>query len=224
MDSTKLQRLHDTLQKLAPKGKFGGLGLSSLVKAGKRLDSSLPNNPLYRNFVRAGHHHKRTLDEVDLDESIAEKQSEDILVVKEKKEKKEKKNKLVEIDEFQSNQIVNGNNHEEEVKDKKMKKKKKKLVEFQSEVNDSGDKNQELEWKSRKDASVDNVINRKKNKKKNKKDNQLNGDDSFNNIALVPHEVLEIENSAIYNLISTSNKKKKKKKKKKEKLNLVSNS
>ena len=32
MESEKLQRLHDTLAKLAPRGKVGGLGYSSFVK------------------------------------------------------------------------------------------------------------------------------------------------------------------------------------------------
>jgi hypothetical protein len=32
MESEKLQRLHDTLSKLAPRGKVGGLGFNSFAK------------------------------------------------------------------------------------------------------------------------------------------------------------------------------------------------
>lgn len=59
MDDEKLQRLHDTLSKLAPKGKFGGLGLSALNKGSQSKDPSLPENSLYKHFVRAGFSHKR---------------------------------------------------------------------------------------------------------------------------------------------------------------------
>ena len=52
MEAEKLQKLHDTLLKLAPKGKFGGLGLSSLNKYARSKDPTLPDNPLYMNFVR----------------------------------------------------------------------------------------------------------------------------------------------------------------------------
>ena len=44
MDPEKLQRLHETLSKLAPRGKVGGLGYSSFTKQVKHRDSDLPNN------------------------------------------------------------------------------------------------------------------------------------------------------------------------------------
>lgn len=59
METEKLQRLHDTLAKLAPRGKVGGLGLSSLSGRVKQHDPSLPQNALYANFVRSGAYHKR---------------------------------------------------------------------------------------------------------------------------------------------------------------------
>jgi len=64
METEKLQRLYDTLEKLRPKGKYGGLGNGS-VYAGQRKahDPTLPNNPLYSNFVRPGAFHKRGFDE-----------------------------------------------------------------------------------------------------------------------------------------------------------------
>lgn len=43
MDEEKLTKLYDTLSKLAPRGKVGGLGYNSFAKQGKR-DPSLPNN------------------------------------------------------------------------------------------------------------------------------------------------------------------------------------
>jgi hypothetical protein len=64
MDTEKLQRLYDTLEKLRPKGKYGGLGQGGLhLGQRKQHDPTLPNNPLYSNFVRAGAFHKRTFDE-----------------------------------------------------------------------------------------------------------------------------------------------------------------
>ena len=64
-----MQRLHDTLAKLVPKGKTGGLGLSKgLTLTGVvNRDNSLPNNALYAHFVRAGsglgQYHKRAFNE-----------------------------------------------------------------------------------------------------------------------------------------------------------------
>ena len=64
MDTEKLQRLYDTLEKLRPKGKYGGLGQGGLhLGQRKQHDPTLPNNPLYSTFVRAGAFHKRTFDE-----------------------------------------------------------------------------------------------------------------------------------------------------------------
>ena len=63
MELEKQQRLYDTLQKLAPKGRFGGLGSSGLGAATKKRSDSLPDNPLYANFIRAGTGHKRTFDD-----------------------------------------------------------------------------------------------------------------------------------------------------------------
>ena len=44
MDSEKLQKLHETLSKLAPRGKVGGLGYNSFAKQAKSRDDSLPRN------------------------------------------------------------------------------------------------------------------------------------------------------------------------------------
>lgn len=44
MESEKLQRLHDTLSKLAPRGRVGGLGFDSFSKQSKTRDETLPNN------------------------------------------------------------------------------------------------------------------------------------------------------------------------------------
>lgn len=46
MEAEKLQRLHDTLSKLIPRGKVGGLGFSSFNKqsGGKKRDDGLPDN------------------------------------------------------------------------------------------------------------------------------------------------------------------------------------
>jgi hypothetical protein len=64
MEAEKLQRYHDTLAKLAPKGHHGGLGRfgNMLGGHGKPRDPTLPNNALYANFVRAGHFHKRSFE------------------------------------------------------------------------------------------------------------------------------------------------------------------
>lgn len=62
METEKLQRLYDTLEKLRPKGKHGGLG-QGLYAAGRRAkDPTLPDTPLYSHFVRPGAFHKRTFD------------------------------------------------------------------------------------------------------------------------------------------------------------------
>jgi hypothetical protein len=65
MEAEKLQRLHDTLAKLAPRGKVGGLGLNSFAGKGKQVDPTLPQNALYSHFVRAGTQHKRKFAEED---------------------------------------------------------------------------------------------------------------------------------------------------------------
>lgn len=126
MEAEKLQRLHDTLSKLIPRGKVGGLGFSSFNKqsGGKKRDDGLPDNALYKNFVRAGHgqYHRRdfeTTDEKDEDKY------DDGLVTK-----KRKKQKLIlkDNDEFET--------HVDEVMDvvvQKKKKKKRKKVEAEAE-------------------------------------------------------------------------------------------
>ena len=100
MEAEKLERLHSTLMKLAPKGKVGGLGYAShsTRKVGK--DESLPNNPLYNNFVRAGsnlgQYHKKNFDDDDDDDDDnknKEKKSQGEKKKKKKKEKEEKKEK-----------------------------------------------------------------------------------------------------------------------------------
>ena len=53
MQDDKLQRLHDTLALLRPKGKTGGLGRGGGGTT-KRKNDGLPDNPLYARFVRAG--------------------------------------------------------------------------------------------------------------------------------------------------------------------------
>ena len=75
MEAEKLQRLHDTLLKLAPRGKVGGLGYSKVSFNKGGHDSTLPKNPLYSNFVRQGSglglYHKRSFEEggEDVDDS-----------------------------------------------------------------------------------------------------------------------------------------------------------
>jgi hypothetical protein len=92
MEDEKLERLHAALSKLAPRGKVGGLGYSSKLSTRKFVDPSLPDNPLYRNFVRAGScigiYHKRfdeTKDDGNADEGVG--------IRKDKKRKKDKKKK-----------------------------------------------------------------------------------------------------------------------------------
>jgi hypothetical protein len=90
MEAEKLQRLHDSLSKLAPKGRSGGLGLGGLGKergAGAK-DTSLPQNPLYANFVRAGYFKRKfddDGDEIKKEEDVVEKS-----VPKESKKKAKK--------------------------------------------------------------------------------------------------------------------------------------
>ena len=85
MELSKQQRLYDTLQKLAPKGKFGGLGSSGLGAASRKRSDSLPDNPLYANFIRAGAGHKRTFKEEDDTDDAS---SEDAPPKKKQKDKK----------------------------------------------------------------------------------------------------------------------------------------
>jgi hypothetical protein len=96
MEAEKLQRLHDTLSKLAPRGKVGGLGLGVKgLKAVPPKDPTLPNNPLYANFVRAGsgfgQYHKRKFDNMEEEDQDAVDTMDD--KKKSKKEKKSKKDK-----------------------------------------------------------------------------------------------------------------------------------
>ena len=80
METEKLQRLYDTLEKLRPKGKYGGLGKGGMFAAGsgkRPLDVTLPNNPLYSNFVRPGAFHKRTFEDDDEDANVNETKEED---------------------------------------------------------------------------------------------------------------------------------------------------
>ena len=75
----------------APKGKVGGLGYSSKLSTRKFVDTTLPDNPLYRNFVRAGSciglYHKR------FDETKDEDRNEDEDSAAENKKKRKKKDK-----------------------------------------------------------------------------------------------------------------------------------
>ena len=67
MEQTKLQQLHDTILKLVPRGKHGGLGLSKISGGTRSGSSNSEDNPLYRYFVRAGQgqQHKRSFDSDD---------------------------------------------------------------------------------------------------------------------------------------------------------------
>eukprot|EP01031_Cornospumella_fuschlensis_P038143 gene38143-46346_t len=109
MEDVKLQQLHDALAKLAPKGHSGGLGLGSRALLGKvaHRDPSLPQNPLYMNFVRAGscigQYHKRNFEEDSAEsgensDNKKDEKSEKKKTKKEKKENKEKKEKKVKKD------------------------------------------------------------------------------------------------------------------------------
>jgi hypothetical protein len=53
MEDDKLQKLHDTLAMLRPKGRSGGLGMGSYGVT-KKEDDGLPKNALYSRFVREG--------------------------------------------------------------------------------------------------------------------------------------------------------------------------
>ena len=53
MEDAKLAQLYTKLKAGAPKGRTGGLG-SGVERARVAIGSNLPDNPLYRNFVRAG--------------------------------------------------------------------------------------------------------------------------------------------------------------------------
>ncbi len=47
MEDEKLQRLHDSLAKLAPKSKVGGLGFQSGIKPLGHTDPTLPKNGVW---------------------------------------------------------------------------------------------------------------------------------------------------------------------------------
>mmetsp|Transcript_18512 Transcript_18512/g.18595 ORF Transcript_18512/g.18595 Transcript_18512/m.18595 type:complete len:92 (-) Transcript_18512:755-1030(-) len=90
MEADKLQRLHETLTKLAPRGKIGGLGFNSFAKQAKSKDDGLPKNALYSYFVRAGsglgQYHKR-----DFQEDVDKDANESTEKVEKKKKKEIKK-------------------------------------------------------------------------------------------------------------------------------------
>ena len=135
MEADKLEKLHSTLMKLAPKGKVGGLGYASHSTRKVGRDESLPNNPLYNNFVRAGsnlgQYHKKAFDDggedggnqVNYDSDAQGKEKEKKKRKKEKKEKKEKKRKAEAEVEVQ--EVEKPVQEEEEVDIKSRKKKKK---------------------------------------------------------------------------------------------------
>ena len=50
MEDEKLSRLYDTLAKLAPKGKVGGLGFHTKIHQPRKLDPTLPVNRKFDNF------------------------------------------------------------------------------------------------------------------------------------------------------------------------------
>ena len=50
MEAEKLQKLHETLSKLVPRGKVGGLGYNSFVKQSKPRNDVLPNNGINLYF------------------------------------------------------------------------------------------------------------------------------------------------------------------------------
>lgn len=95
MEEEKLQRLYDTLSKLAPKHSSGLGMMRGISHQTHRRDESLPNNPLYSRFVRAGsglgQYHKRAFD--DSNQSQDSQQNNGVEEKKSKKDKKDKKNK-----------------------------------------------------------------------------------------------------------------------------------
>ena len=78
-------------------GKFGGLGFQSRPRLGGRRDPTLPDNPLYANFVRAGsclgQYHKRDFEENQGESNISTASGEH-----KSKEKKRKRKKVTEED------------------------------------------------------------------------------------------------------------------------------
>jgi hypothetical protein len=123
MEDDKLQRLHDTLAMLRPKGKTGGLGRGSLGIM-KKDDDGLPKNALYSRFVRAGagdNHHIK-FNEAETDEK-SEKKS--------KKNKKNKKKDDIEV-EKEEDGVVN--------------KKNKKRKADSEEVNSSSSSVPNVDW------------------------------------------------------------------------------
>ena len=111
MEDEKLERLHATLLKLAPKGKVGGLGFAARAGKNNVRDPTLPDNPLYRNFVRAGsglgQYHKKDFDS-DSSDSDAEKERKE----RRRKEKKEKKRKQsIEDEEAQEVRLLSITNY-----------------------------------------------------------------------------------------------------------------
>ena len=97
----------------APKGKVGGLGYSSKLSTRKFVDTTLPDNPLYRNFVRAGSciglYHKR------FDETKDEDRDEDEDKKKRKKKDKKKKDKKSKKKNNKSDRSVESDPDEEHV-------------------------------------------------------------------------------------------------------------
>ena len=53
MEASKLAALHAQLKSGAPRGRTGGMGFGVQRKR-TVLNNDLPDNPLYKNFVRAG--------------------------------------------------------------------------------------------------------------------------------------------------------------------------
>ncbi|EKU23339.1 hypothetical protein NGA_0337902 [Nannochloropsis gaditana CCMP526] len=96
MEDDRMQRLHDTLDKLRPRGKTGGLGFNSGFGP-KKTDDGLPKNGLYAYFVRAGHGGYKKWGDDDIAEVKPESEGESSLPVrgyiKKEKRKKEKRSK-----------------------------------------------------------------------------------------------------------------------------------
>lgn len=223
MEDEKLQRLHDTLSKLIPRGKVGGLGLSAFNKqsSGKKRDDGLPDNALYRNFVRAGHggqYHRRKFDA----DTAEDAKNADVVPSEDQKKKKKKKKSSVDLENIED---------ESAVVSVKLKKKTKNKEELEEELisessslfktHDAEDDQAKSKKKKRKNQVIvdfsetflddDKSVHVRKVKRKNKE--QITGVDTHEEAD--PGDPPKAEEEAP-DLNESSKRKKKKSKKKKE--------
>ena len=173
MEAEKLERLHSTLMKLAPRGKVGGLGYASQSTRKVGRDETLPNNALYNNFVRAGsnlgQYHKKRFDNDD--ENNINVDLDDAKIREKKRKGKRKKEKQDQTKEGTAEATNEAYSHFDTVEDdmRQEKNKKKKRRKNKSHDNIEAEDTTGTDKEEDKKEDIDVLCDSKKRKSSKKK-------------------------------------------------------